>query len=563
MRIALAVVCCFLASPLVASPCPDWDAVSAGREIAALDAEIERWDAAYHRNGDSPVEDSVYDQARARSARWHECFPDVASPLRDPLRANRGTVAHPVAQTGLDKAAGEQAVAAWLERAGGDVWVQPKVDGVAVTLLYVDGHLQLAVSRGDGERGEDWTSKVARIDAVPKRLPDAPSRVVLQGELYWRVANHVQAEQGGAGARSKVAGALARNALAADAARSIGFFAWDWPDGPADMRERLAGLRRFGFGDAVAYSVAIGSIDEAAEWRQTWWHAALPFATDGVVLRHGVRPRASEWVAKPPSWAIAWKYPPAATLAEVRAVEFAVGRTGRVTPVLELAPVSIDGRQIRRVNVGSLERWKRLDIRAGDHVAISLAGLAIPRLDSIVWRSPVRAPIDAPETGDFDALSCWHPDEGCESQFLARLEWLGGQRGLDLGLGGATWKVLVDAGLIADLPDVVELEADEVAALPGFGKARADALMKRIGGARTQPFAIWMRALGAPPAFDAAIAGDWKSVVGHDEAGWRAAGMTKAEARALAAFARHAEVRALAERLGGASIDGFAPRKRL
>lgn len=547
----------FLVARVCAAECPAWTSERAQSEIAALDAELARWDTAYHRDGHSPIDDSVYDQARARSAHWRECFPDSKSRAPDPLRSTRGSVPHPIVQTGLDKLPDADAVAQWMhERGDADLWVQPKIDGVAVTLLYVDGRLQLAVSRGDGERGEDWTTKVESIDAVPKKLPDAPPRVVLQGELYWRLIDHVQATHASTGARSRVAGAMARASIDAETAQSIGFFVWEWPDGPASMPERIERLREFGFDEPAAYTIAIDNVEEAGDWRDARFNAELAFATDGVVIRQGTRPDGSQWQAKPPSWAVAWKYPPSEVLAEVRGVEFAIGRTGRITPVVELEPIALDGRTIRRVNAGSLARWKRLDVRAGDHVAISLAGMTIPHLDSVVWRSPARADIDVPDASKFDALTCWHSTDGCESQFLARLEWLGGKHGLDLGIGRETWESLVDAGAIASLVDVFDSDDSRLAEVIGFGADRANALMVRIALAREQSFATWLRALGAPPHFDAR---DWASATKRDLADWRREGLTPAQARAAVAFARHPDMQAAARRLGELSIPGFQP----
>src|SRR5450759_2652390 len=114
----------------------------------------------------------------------------VAHMFSRPRAARRGTVAPPVVQTGLAKVADADALAAWMHARGDtDLWIQPKADGVAVTLLYVDGRLRRAVSRGDGERGEDWTAKALVIAAVPKHLTNAPSSVVLQGELVWHIAD--------------------------------------------------------------------------------------------------------------------------------------------------------------------------------------------------------------------------------------------------------------------------------------------------------------------------------------------------------------------------------------
>jgi DNA ligase (NAD+) len=516
---------------LAVSACPSWTSAQAERELAALDHQLADWSAAYHRDGISPVEDTLYDQAVARSEQWRECFPAQAPPHSDPLRAARGSVRNPWPQTGLVKLPDAGAVEAWMQtRDTADLWVQPKIDGVAVTLLYVDRRLRLAVSRGDGEQGQDWTGKARAIPAIPSLLPpSAPARVVLQGELYWRLPGHVQSAQGSAGARSKVAGALARKTLDAASAQRIGLFVWEWPDGPATMRERLDGLGALGFSDPARYSVPVADSGDVGNWRDDWFRAALPFAADGIVVRQGTRPDGSHWQAKPPAWAVAWKYEPSQALAEVTAVDFSIGRSGRITPVLQLEPVQLDDRLIRRVSLGSYKRWQALDVRPGDQVAITLAGLAIPRFDRVVWRARQRAEIALPTQHNDDASSCWHPSAGCERQFLARLERLGDPKGLGLaGADAATWQRLIDAGLVDDLLDWMDLDRTLLISAGGIDDVRAGILQQTFAQARGRPRSAWLRALGAPTS-----------------------------ARAEAAFIRQAEVAALITRLHAADIDGF------
>ncbi|HEY9238844.1 MAG TPA: hypothetical protein VIP10_08415, partial [Burkholderiaceae bacterium] len=194
------------ASPARAADCPDWSPARARQELAALHDRLDGWNHAYRVEGQSPVSDAVYDQAMQRLAAWRHCFPAQAPAPLAHLADAGGRIRSPVAQTGLAKLPDAAAVGAWMHAHGDrDLWVQPKVDGVAVTLLYVDGQLRQASSRGDGLHGSDWTALAQRIDAIPKRLPRAPARVVLQGELYWRLPGHVQADDGGANARSAVA----------------------------------------------------------------------------------------------------------------------------------------------------------------------------------------------------------------------------------------------------------------------------------------------------------------------------------------------------------------------
>ena len=546
-------------SEVRAADCPDWSPAQARQEMAALHDRLDGWNHAYRVDGQSPVDDAVYDQAQQRLAHWRGCFPAQAPAPLAHLADASGRVRAPVAQTGLAKLPDAAALAAWMHAHDeGDLWVQPKADGVAVTLLYLDGRLQQATSRGDGLHGSDWTAFAQHIGAIPKHLPNAPARVVLQGELYWRLPGHVQASDGGVNARSAVAGALARDTLDARTAARIGLFVWDWPSGPADMPARLAGLQAMGLADSVAYTHPVRTIEDVRRWREQWYRHAMPFAADGTVVRQGHRPAATTWQAAPPGWAIAWKYPAAAALAEVRAVTFTVGRSGRITPVLELEPMQLDDHRVQRVSVGSVARWRELDIRPGDQVEVVLAGLTIPRLQSVVWRTQQRVEVTPPDPGKHDPLSCWRSEPGCEQQFRARLLRLGGKQGLQLdGLGADTWQALIDAGLIHELLDWMDLTPAQLAGVPGLGPARASALVRTFAAARRRPFARWLRALGMPVSAGAALP-DWAALSRRGANDWQSLdGIGPGRADRLAEFFAHPDVRAQALRLHHAGVQGF------
>jgi len=558
MRTACLLLMLFVLGSAQAADCPDWSPERARQELAALRARLDGWNHAYRVDGRSPVSDAVYDQAEQQLEAWRQCFPAQAPEPLAHLADEGGRVLAPVAQTGLAKLPDAAAVEAWMRARGDrDLWVQPKADGVAVTLLYEHGRLRQAVSRGDGLHGSDWTALAQAIAAVPKHLANAPDRVVLQGELVWRLPGHVQAENGGVNARSAVAGALARNTLDAVTAAKIGLFVWDWPSGPADMPARLAGLAAMGFADSAALTRPVTSLDDVKRWREQWYRRALPFAADGTVLRQGHRPAGDAWQARPPDWAVAWKYPPASALAEVRAVNFTIGRSGRITPVLELAPVQLDDHRVQRVSVGSLRRWQALDIRPGDRVEVALAGLTIPRLQSVAWRAAQRAAVAAPDPARYGPLSCWRSTPGCEQQFQARLAWLGGRQGLRLpGVSTGTWQALEDAGLLRGLLDWMTLTPEQLAAVPGLGASRSAALAQAFADARGRSFGDWLRALGAPD--DADDAGeDWVTLAARGEDGWRAHGAGAARARQLAAFFAHPELQVLAARLRAVGVQGF------
>ncbi|PSS57616.1 NAD-dependent DNA ligase LigB [Pseudomonas sp. BBP2017] len=538
-----------------AEECPAWPIDRARNEAERLRETLAKWDEHYHRLGISLVADDIYDQSRQRLKHLQGCFDQ--QPVDNPLVSARGPITHPVAHTGVDKLAGDQAVAQWI-RGKQNIWIQPKVDGVAVTLVFRQGQLLQLLSRGDGVQGHDWSRHIPFLDGITRQLP-TPLDLTLQGELYWRLDGHVQSAAGGLNARGTVAGLMARKQLSAEQGAGIGLFVWDWPEGPNTQAERLARLAALGFTDSQRYSVAIASQADAAHWRQHWYRSPLPFATDGVILRQDNRPPAERWRANAPYWIAAWKHPFAQALAEVREVHFRIGRTGKVTPVLQLMPVMLDDRRITQVSLGSLPRWQSLDIRPGDQVAISLAGLTIPRLEQVVHRGVDRQLVEPPAIGQFHALSCWQASPGCEEQFIARLAWLSGKHGLDIPrVGVATWRNLVQAGLVNTLADWLTVTDEQLRQLPGFNAASAARLVQGFDSARTRPFRQWLQALGPPAPRNAELGVDWPSLATRTADQWsRVTGVGTTRAEQLLAFFAHPQVQALAEQLRAQGIEGF------
>lgn len=542
-------------SAALATPCPDWPPRRATDEIAQLRQTLAEWDDRYHRQGIATVADELYDQSRHRLEHLQGCF---GQPHRDsPLATAAGPHAHPVAHTGVAKLADEAAVGQWLQGRQA-VWIQPKVDGVAVSLIYRQGRLSTLLSRGDGVHGHDWSRHIPHLRADIRQL-SGPHDLVLQGELYWQLEDHVQAQAGSVNARGIVAGLLARKQLPADQAAGIGLFVWDWPEGPENQAQRLAQLEALGFADSRRLSVPIDNLEQAAHWRQHWYRSPLPFATDGVILRQDSRPPATRWRAQAPYWIAAWKYPYRQVLTEVRQVSFRIGRSGRITPLLEVQPVKLDDRLVRQISLGSLQRWQQLDIRPGDQVAVSLAGLTIPRFESVVLRSLQRVPVAVPDPGRYHPLSCWTPRDDCSQQYLARLTWLSGKQGLNMpGLGPGTWQLLTEQGLGDTLTRWLELGHDDLLQVPGIGSVRAEKLHQAFMTARTQPFERWLRALGVPAPSNLRLGPDWQTLASRNIEQWLAEpGVGRGRAGQLRAFFAHEEVLAVAGELRRHAIEGF------
>lgn len=547
----------FLCAGAWARTCPDWPPERLQRETMALDKQLGRWDEAYYRQGSSLIDDEIYDGLLHQLQDWQRCA-GSSKPGRDQRRLPGGKVQHPVAQTGLRKLPDRLAVAQWIQGRR-DLWVQPKVDGVAVTLVYRQGVLVSAISRGDGQKGENWLEKVRAIPAVPNTLTGAPASLVLQGELYLMVNDHHQQAQGGINARARVAGMLMRTSFSEEL-KQIGLFVWAWPDGPLTMSERLQRLAALGFVLTQQYSKPINMLEEVELWRTTWHRGPLPFVTDGVVLHQGGVPQGRYWLAKPGDWAVAWKYPPAQQVTRVTGVEFAIGRTGKIAVVLRMVPVRMDDKWIRRVNMGSLALWQKWDIVPGDHIAISLMGHGIPQVNRVVWRSQERETPTVPKPENYHPLSCFRLQPGCHQQFLARLVWLSGANGLNIaGLNKAGWQALIDQGLVDDLLDWLDLTPAQLNQVPGLGQKRAQALYRQFRLAQQHPFERWLIALGIPLSpQQAAILQSWPQLQRMTPEQWQEiAGIGVKKASQLQTFLQAPAFLTLIETLQQHKIGGF------
>lgn len=539
--------------------CPAWSADQAQQEISTLHQQLAGWDRSYHRHATSAVADEVYDQAREQLQTWQACFSSshTAESAVQALQLARGSIELPFSQMGLRKL-NETALQQWMSQPD-TLWVQPKVDGVAVTLVYKQGQLKQMLSRGDGLAGQDWLAHAAVIQAIPKQLATKQPRITLQGELYVQQSQHIQAQYGGNKARSEVAGLLNRNNLSPAEGNRIGLFIWEWPDGPASMDERLQQLQQLGFTDSKTYSHPVQNIAQAKHWRRHWYNAALPFASDGIVIKRSQRNTRHARSHYPPTWAVAWKYPLQQALTSVSHISFTIGRSGRITPIAHLNAVILDDKTVRRVSLGSLKRLSKLDLSAGDHVAITLSGHAIPQLKDVVWRSPQRHSMTAPNSENYHLLSCWQASPECQQQFLARLTWMSHKKALNMqGIGAQTWQALIDGQHITQLTDWLALDAEDLEQLPSFARKRSAHTARTFTQAKLQPFRVWLKALGAPASVTVKSGDNWQTLTALSQHDWQQLRhLSRSNAQRAHAFFQHPAVQVLALTLRQHGIDGF------
>ncbi|NZB86413.1 NAD-dependent DNA ligase LigB [Escherichia coli] len=539
--------------------CPAWSPARAQEEISRLQQQIKQWDDDYWKEGKSEVEDGVYDQLSARLTQWQRCFgSEPRDVMMPPLN---GAVMHPVAHTGVRKMVDKNALSLWM-RERSDLWVQPKVDGVAVTLVYRDGKLNKAISRGNGLKGEDWTQKVSLISAVPQTVSGPLANSTLQGEIFLQREGHIQQQMGGINARAKVAGLMMRQDDS-DTLNSLGVFVWAWPDGPQLMTDRLKELATAGFTLTQRYTRAVKNADEVARVRNEWWKAKFPFVTDGVVGRGAKEPESRHWLPGQAEWLVAWKYQPVAQVAEVKAIQFAVGKSGKISVVASLAPVMLDDKKVQRVNIGSVRRWQEWDIAPGDQILVSLAGQGIPRIDDVVWRGAERTKPTPPENR-FNSLTCYFASDVCQEQFISRLVWLGSKQVLGLdGIGEAGWRALHQTHRFEHIFSWLLLTPEQLQNTPGIAKSKSAQLWHRFNLARKQPFTRWVMAMGIPltrAALNASDERSWSQLLFSTEQFWQQLpGTGSGRARQVIEWKENAQIKKLGSWLAAQQITGFEP----
>ena len=451
-----------------------------------------------------------------------------------------------------------------------------KFDGTAISLTYENGRLIRAVTRGDGESGDDVTANVRTIGSIPLTLQgDYPAEFEIRGEIFMPYASfeRLNAEREAAGEplfanpRNAAAGTLKQQQSAIVAKRGLDCtlyqivsrelpFSTHW--------EALSAARRWGF-KISKHAHICRSADAVRSYIEYWDSARkeLPFPTDGVVIKVNdfAKRRRLGFTSKSPRWAVAYKFKAEQALTRLLSISFQVGRTGAITPVANLEPVLLAGTIVKRATLHNAEQIELLDIRLGDMVYIEKGGEIIPKIIEVELSArkseskPFEYITTCPECGttlvryEGEAKHYCPNQGGCRPQILGRIVHFIRRKALDIdGLGTETVELLHDSGLLNNIADIYDLRAVDIAALPRLGEKSADNIIRSINTSKSVPFARVLFGLGI-------------RFVGETTAKYLAAHFKSLDAVMSATKEQLLEAEEVGEKIADAIIEYFADEK--
>ena len=527
-------------------PVADLTSAEAERELETLAREIAAHDKAYYEKDAPVIGDGEYDGLRRRNLAIEARFPALVRPdspsqrIGAPPAAAFAKVAHARPMLSLGNAMDEadireffDGVRRFLKELQKDpalpieTVAEPKIDGLSISLRYEDGRFVLGATRGDGRTGEDVTANLRTVADIPDTIPgDAPRTLEVRGEIYMTRDDfaRLNARQEDAGEktfanpRNAAAGSLRQKDAAVTAARPLRFFAYAWGEvgGPvADTQWGFLGrLKDWGFPvDPLARLCA--GVDEvlahygAVDGRRH----GLPYDIDGMVYKIN----RLDWqerlgsVSRRPRWAIAHKFAAERARTVLKRIAVQVGRTGALTPVAELEPVTVGGVVVSRATLHNEDEIRRKDIRQGDTVIVQRAGDVIPQIVEVVAdeRPPESRPFSFPGTCPECGSRAVREEGGavrrctgglvCPAQATERLKHFVSRDAFDLeGLGGKHIEAFLKDGLVATPADIFRLEENggAIAGREGWGEKSAANLFAAIAAKRTIALERFIYALG-------------------------------------------------------------------
>ena len=506
-------------------------------EVETLREEIRRHDYLYYVKAEPEISDAEYDRLYRRLEALEETYPDLVtddSPTRrvgaEPVD-HLPTVAHAAPMLSLDSTQEEDEVRRFDERVrkavgnGVRYLVEPKLDGASMELVYEDGSLDRAVTRGNGEEGEGVTENAKTIPSLPLRLRvddrPAPEFLSVRGEVLMFLSdfedlNQRLMEKGSdafANPRNAAAGAIRQLDPRITAERPLQIFCYEilavqGVELEADD-EAVEALREWGFQVPERIEL-VDSIDAAIEYHRRYEDERddLDYEIDGVVIKLNdlaARPEMGA-TSKHPRWALAYKFEPRKEVTRVEKIVVSVGRTGVLTPVALLRPVEVGGVTVSRASLHNREEVERKGVKEGDRVRIQRAGDVIPQVverveegDGETFRMPDRCPACGTEVvEDGPRTRCPNRFE-CPAQLKGRIVHFGSRGALDIeGLGEETAALLVDRELVTELADLFDLTAEQLRELPRFAEKSATNLAEALDEARSVELRRFLYGLGIP-----------------------------------------------------------------
>ena len=506
----------------------------------ALRKQIEHHNYRYYVLDDPEVPDAEYDRLMQNLQVLETQYPELVT-SDSPTQRVGGTplsefaeVPHAVPMLSLNNAFAEADITAFDQRVRnilGDVEVEyaaePKLDGLAISLLYENGVLIRAATRGDGLRGEDVTQNVRTIHSVPLHLQgdDYPSTLEVRGEVFMPRAgfqrlNQAQEKKGEkifANPRNAAAGSLRQLDARITAERPLEIFCYgvglvQGGTIPPSHFDMLQAFRRWGLRVCAEIKLVLGAHGCLDYYREIGAkRSSLPFDIDGVVYKVNASSAQAElgFVAKAPRWAVAHKFPAEEEMTRVLDIEVQVGRTGALTPVARLKPVKVGGVVVTNATLHNQDEIERKDVRIGDTVVVRRAGDVIPEVarvvttlrpdDARVFVMPTLCPVCRSQVVRAEGESVARCIAGliCPAQRKEGMKHFAGRRAMDIdGLGDKLIDQLVDAKLVHDLGDLYSLQFPALVALERMGEKSAQNLLAAIEKSKSTTLARFLFALG-------------------------------------------------------------------
>ena len=493
---------------------------------------IEYHNKKYYENDAPEIEDFEYDRLMHELIDIEEKFPSLLTPDSPTHRVGGKadgqfeSVLHTVVMESLQDGFGKDDVYAFDRRVRDVIEnpvyiVEPKIDGLSVSLEYENGVFVRGSTRGDGRVGENITANLKTVRSIPMRLPEALPKIEVRGEVYMPRSvfmalteeQELHDEKPFKNPRNAAAGSLRQKDPKITSKRKLDIFVFNIQqiEGKSltSHKESLDYIKSLGF-NTVPFYTECKNIDEALNEieRIGQIRGTLPFDIDGAVIKvdsFEMR-RALGSTAKFPKWALAYKYPPEEKETTLLDIEINVGRTGVLTPTGIFEPTLLAGTTVSRATLHNQDFISEKDIRIGDKVIIRKAGDIIPEVLSVVSHAENSAPYIMPDTcpscgektsredGE-TALRCLNPD--CPSQLLRTLIHFCSRDAMDIeGLGEAVLKTLVEKGLIKTADDIYHLDPDDIAEIDRMGKKSADNLIKAAEKSKENDLSKLIYALG-------------------------------------------------------------------